>query len=87
VMDNDAPRLTVLEPRPNQSIAAPSIEARCRTEEDASVFINGQEAEVSGAGVFMRRVALKPGLNTLVFEAVDAAGNVIYNSLLVTRTP
>ena len=50
----------------------------------ASVFINGEEARGQN-GEFTRMVALNPGLNTLVFEAVDAAGNVIYNSLLVTR--
>ena len=80
-----AQALTVLEPRANSLVSATTVLARCRTENGASVFINGVAAEAGSGGEFSRKVELAPGLNTLVFEAVDLAGNVIYNSLLVTR--
>lgn len=85
VEDNDAPQLDVLSPAVNAVVDGAQLEARCKTEPGVSVFINGEEAKADGRE-FARVVTLAQGVNTLVFEAIDEAGNVMYNSRLVTRT-
>lgn len=85
VRDDQAPRLAVLAPAENAVIDGDKVEARCSTEPLTAVFINGEEAVVGGENQYVRQVALSLGVNTVVFEAVDAAGNVMYHSRLVTR--
>jgi len=85
VLDDEAPRLSVLAPENNAVVDTDSVEARCESENGAAVFINGEEAASASKGQFGRMVALNPGVNTLVFEAIDEAGNVMYHSRLITR--
>jgi hypothetical protein len=56
-----------------------SSEPGCR------VFIDGVEVEVGEAGAFARAVALKPGVNLIRVEALDATGNASYASRIVYR--
>ena len=44
------------------------------------MFINGKEVPTTSEGEFRHAVALERGINIIVVEAVDAAGNVSYRS-------
>jgi len=57
-----------------------------RTEPDASLYISGQPITLASDGGFRHSVILEPGINVLVVEAVDAAGNVTYRSQLIRAT-
>ena len=53
------------------------------TESDASLYIADQRVPISESGEFEYGVTLAPGLNVVVIESYDAAGNVAYQSGLV----
>jgi len=57
-----------------------------RTEPDARLYISGQPITLTGDGGFRHAVTLEQGINVLVVEAVDAAGNVTYRSQLIRAT-
>jgi len=61
----------------------PQLEIAGRTEPDAQLFIAGQPVRLGTAGGFRHALALEPGINVIVVEAVDAAGNVTYRSQLI----
>lgn len=54
------------------------------TEPGVRVFIGQQEVPVGVEGEFERSVELREGASVVVIEAVDAAGNVTYQSALVS---
>ena len=83
--DNEPPLLELLHPQPRAVISDESVEVRCKTEVTALVFVNGEEVESAGDGLFTHRIELRPGTNRIVLEAVDAAGNASYSRQFVTR--
>ena len=52
-------------------------------ESGAVVFIGDTEVRTAVSGEFAHEVSLERGVNVVVVEAVDAAGNVTYRSKLV----
>ncbi len=54
------------------------------TEPGSRVFVQGERVTIDSAGAFEHGVPLKRGTNVIVVEAVDAAGNVAYQSDYVT---
>lgn len=54
-----------------------------RTEPGSQVFIDKHAVPVSGNGEFQLAVALRRGVNMIVIEAVDAAGNSSYEAKYV----
>ncbi|MDH5727709.1 MAG: hypothetical protein OEZ58_01870 [Gammaproteobacteria bacterium] len=54
------------------------------TEIGATVFINQERVKVDHNGKFGKKIKLKRGVNIIVVEALDAAGNVAYQSELFT---
>jgi mannose-6-phosphate isomerase-like protein (cupin superfamily) len=56
---------------------------RGRTESGSQVFIDKQPVAVSQDGAFERPVVLRRGVNMIVIEAVDAAGNSAYEAKYV----
>lgn len=55
---------------------------RGSTDPGASVYVQGDPVALE-AGRFERRIALDPGTNLIVVEAVDRAGNVAYDSQII----
>jgi hypothetical protein len=53
------------------------------SEEDATVSVNGKPVSVSDTGRFFKTVDLSWGVNTIVIEAKDRAGNVVQKRLSV----
>ncbi len=60
---------------------------RGSTEPGATVFVGDAPAAVAPSGDFEGRIALRPGPNVVVVEAMDAAGNVTYRSAVVLALP
>jgi mannose-6-phosphate isomerase-like protein (cupin superfamily) len=73
------PPLLVVNDSP-EKVSQESCEFSGHTEPGARVFINGQEVLITPEGEFRHAVALERGINIIVVEAVDAAGNVSYRS-------
>ena len=53
---------------------------RGKTDPGARVFVGGKKVKTSPSGNFKYHLKLKPGLNVIVVEAVDAVDNVAYRS-------
>jgi mannose-6-phosphate isomerase-like protein (cupin superfamily) len=53
------------------------------TEQGADVYVGGAPVDISPTGSFEYELLLEHGLNVLVVEAVDRAGNVAYFSQLI----
>ena len=85
VGDSEPPRLEVVAPAAKTIVTTATVVARCRTEPSLRVFINGAPASELAPGEYGRRVELAPGLNRLVFEAIDGAGNAGRARHYVTR--
>ncbi len=54
-----------------------------QTEPGARVFVEGLPVTISNEGAFETALSLKDGINTIVVEAVDEAGNVSYRSKFI----
>ncbi len=52
-----------------------NIEVVGTTEPDATITVNGMPVKVSDDGQFFTTISLKPGINHIVVQAVDEAGN------------
>ena len=69
--------------QPSEFVAGEdSVVVRGQTDPGARVYIQG-ESIVTSAGRFEQRVAIDPGTNLIVVEAVDLAGNVSYDSQII----
>jgi hypothetical protein len=55
------------------------------TEPRAAVFVQGIQISTNKYGRFMHTTHLKPGINVVVVESVDAAGNITYKSQILNR--
>jgi len=82
--DGEAPSIIVVSPLPRSVVASEKLDVRCRSEDGASVFINGEPARADGRGEFVRSVTLVPGLNRIEIEALDPAGNATHLTSYVT---
>jgi hypothetical protein len=76
------PPLLVVNGSP-KNVSQKSFEFSGHTEPGARVFINGKEVPTTPEGEFRHVVTLERGINIIVVEAVDAAGNVTYRSSTV----
>lgn len=83
ISDSEPPPLSVK--IPSNSVKEKNLTMSGLTEPLSRVFIMGEEISVEGDGAFNTRLALSPGINVIVVEAVDMAGNVTYSSHLITR--
>lgn len=69
-----APVLLVSSPLDKTTIDRPFVTVVGRTDENAVVFVNGQEVRVAAKGVFEEIVNLNPGLNTIRIVAKNKVG-------------
>jgi hypothetical protein len=82
VQDRKAPKLQVEFPPPVLQVREYILTGR--TDPGTSVYVMGQKIPVSRSGAFEHKLELEAGVNVLVVEALDIAGNTAYESQLVT---
>ncbi len=82
--DLEAPVLHVT--FPENPVEHQQIVLRGSTEVSARIYIDDVEILTSITGEFEHELALQPGINVMVVEAVDRAGNVTYESRLIRAT-
>lgn len=66
-----APRLVIISPDKNYSIAGNSVEVSGVTDRDAKVFINEQAVLVNDDGKFRENLTVQSGTNTVTIRAVN----------------
>jgi len=76
--DNIAPPLLIN--MRDKSTTAGKFSITGSTEPSAIVFINNQPVKVKASGKFNHTIKLKKGVNIIVVEALDRAGNTTYES-------
>ncbi|PLY01889.1 MAG: hypothetical protein C0623_04830 [Desulfuromonas sp.] len=79
--DQTPPKLEVQFPA--ETVSLKTSEITGVTEPDATIFISGTEITPGSDGRFRHQLALNRGINIVVVEAVDPAGNISYQSQLV----
>lgn len=75
VRDAKAPFLQLSSPEDQALVRENSIIVAGRTEKDVSVAVNGSKAAISPDETFEVPQTLKDGVNEIIIEATDAAGN------------
>ena len=85
--DTTPPYLAIFSPTDGALVDEPRLEFAGETEPGARLVVNGTPVEVRPDGGFAIARKTAPGLNTLVFEAVDAAGNRTERALAITYRP
>jgi len=68
---------------PPENVTQKKIEISGKTEPTSRVYISGAEIVPADDGVFRHDLQLKRGINVIVVEAVDPAGNISYQSRLI----
>ncbi len=81
VEDRQAPRLQVEFPPPVLQGGACVLTGS--TDPGTSIYVMGQKIAVSRSGTFKHKLELEAGINVIVVEALDLAGNTSYKSQLV----
>ncbi len=71
---------------PPKTVYSGRFTLRGKTDPGARVFVGGQRVKTTPSGNFKYHLKLKPGLNEIVVEAVDAVDNVAYRSKRVIST-
>lgn len=82
------PQVTLLSPTLSR-FTEPQIAVRGRANANATVTVNGQAVLLQPDGTFAAPLFLRPGVNTLAIEAVNAAGRkrILHQDLLLSRQP
>ncbi len=86
VLDREPPDLIIEQPESDFSTDDEKIVVSGVTDPDASTFVNQHQAIVQSDGTFYLNILLDEGLNTLVVEAMDRAGNKTTQELSGTYT-
>lgn len=68
---------------PPKVVHSNTVTIRGRTEPNAKVYVEGRRVPVNKDGAFQYQLSVKPGASLIVIEAVDPAGNVVYETKLV----
>jgi len=88
IFDNEKPPLEVSNPSDGQTFSGErKMNVVGKTEPNAMVSINGEQAIVDSEGKFSRQFSLSDGSNTFTIVAKDSAGNSIERTLNVTFNP
>ncbi|MEQ9693836.1 FecR domain-containing protein [Shimia sp. SDUM112013] len=86
-IDTTPPFLALFAPPDAITVETPEIEVLGASEKDALLQLNGQDVTIGVDGSFIVPLTLQPGTNTLLLEAVDAAGNTSTKTQTITYRP
>ena len=78
VRDVSEPSLSVT--FPGRVVSLREVILTGSAEPGSRVFVNNEEIQVDASGSFSHALVLERGVNMVVVEAIDAAGNVAYRS-------
>jgi uncharacterized protein YfaP (DUF2135 family) len=87
IYDNEAPKLEISEPQPNQQIELrknQTLTIKGTTEANARVRVNGRLVFANSEGAFTTTYQLSEGENKLTIEAEDKASNKTLQEITVT---
>jgi hypothetical protein len=68
---------------PPEMVEQPVVDIAGESEPDATIYVVGQVVTVEPDGSFQHKLHLNPGINIVVVEAIDTAGNVSYQSQMI----
>lgn len=74
--DTTAPFLQLTTPEDGAIVRESFAHVAGTTEKEANLSLNGKPVPVSGSGIFQTECLLKDGMNEIILEAKDTAGNV-----------
>ncbi|MCC6746434.1 MAG: FecR domain-containing protein [Deltaproteobacteria bacterium] len=83
--DNAAPDLQIIYPGHGASVSEETLEVRGVALRGSRLFVNGAPAELDESSRFRHPVALKPGVNVIVFRVVDSRRGSSYYQRRVLR--
>ncbi|MEC4678565.1 MAG: hypothetical protein VST69_07420, partial [Nitrospirota bacterium] len=79
------PRLVLSFPEKDEIINEAVIVVRGISDAQAKIYINGDDPEQRDAENFTHKLSLKKGMNLILVESVDQAGNVSFERRLISR--
>jgi hypothetical protein len=79
------PLLKVIFPKGDQVINQEAIWVDGESDLQAKVYVNGKKIVKDPKGRFKQKVALKKGVNLILVESVDPAGNVSFQKRVISR--
>lgn len=79
------PRLKIFSPKSDQIINQEKILIWGESEPRAKVYVNGKKIASDGVGRFEEEVPLKKGVNLILVESVDSAGNASFQRRVISR--
>lgn len=79
------PSLKILSPKSDQVINREKIWITGASDPRAKVYINGKKVVSDGDGRFKQEVPLKKGINLILVESVDSAGNASFQRRVISR--
>ncbi len=82
IQDKEPPQLEVRFPQPKVTTA--TVEVTGKSESGSQIFISGQRVESADNGDFQYMLPISRGMNVIVIEAIDQAGNISFDSKIVT---
>ncbi|UCG77274.1 MAG: FecR domain-containing protein [Nitrospirota bacterium] len=81
VLDRDPPVLRV--DYPPKDVQNKKLVLKGETEPGAKVFVKGVPVKTARSGIFNYAMDVQAGINMIVVEAVDEAGNITYSSKMI----
>jgi len=86
VQYTEPPVLRVLHPESEQLIVRQNqFTVSGLTEPNVKVYVNGEFIDTGEFGRFKKAIPLRRGINVILFESIDKAGNVAYQTRVVTN--
>ncbi len=79
------PSLKVVFPEADQVINQEAIWVKGESDQQARVYVNGKKIVKDSTGRFKEKVQLKKGVNLILVESVDQAGNVSFQKRVISR--
>lgn len=84
IQDRTPPALVVA--FPDETVRTAELVLRGKAEPGADVYVDDRRVALGADGAFEHRLPLDRGLNVVVVEAIDGAGNVTYRTGTVTAS-
>lgn len=79
------PSLKVIFPKSDQVINQEAIWVDGESDLQANVYVNGKKIVKDSKGRFKQKVPLKKGVNLILVESIDPAGNVSFQRRVISR--
>ena len=85
VQDRLPPPLKVIFPKADQVINEEAIWVNGESDPHTKIYVNGKKITQDSMGRFKQKVQLKKGINLILVESIDQAGNVSFQKRVISR--